>query len=227
MQQLALELGPPPPPTFDSFFPARNAAAFAALRSALEAGERYVYLWGPQGSGKTHLLRAFVSDASARNPGLAGARYAAPGDNMDERAGETAVAADDVHRLDMVGQIALFDLYNHFRVSGGTLLAAGDRPPANLPLREDLRTRLGSGLVLRLEPLSDEEKGAALSEHARQRGFRIAPELIDYVLRHVKRDMGTQMAVVAALDRISLEKQRPVTLPLVREALKSLELNKS
>jgi len=92
-------------------------------------------------------------------------------------------------------------------------------------LREDLRTRLGSGLVLRLEPLSDDEKAAALSEHAHQRGFRIAPELIEYVLNHVKRDMGTQMAVVATLDRVSLERKRPVTLPLVREVLKSLQSN--
>ena len=141
-------------------------------------------------------------------------------------AGETALAADDVQHLDMVGQIALFDLFNRFRSSGGTLLAAGDRPPAELPLREDLRTRLGSGLVLRLQPLSDEEKAAALSEHAHQRGFRIAPELIEYVLHHVKRDMGTQMAVVAELDRVSLERKRPITLPLVREVLKLLSIKR-
>ena len=222
MHQLALELGPPPPPTFESFFAGRNAAAFAALRVALQSGERCIYLWGARGSGKTHLLRAFAAEAASQ--GLC-TRYAGPGDSIDDRAGETAMAADDVHRLDMVGQIALFDLYNRFRTSGGTLLTAGDRPPAELPLREDLRTRLGSGLVLRLEPLSDDEKAAALSEHAHQRGFRIAPELIEYVLNHVKRDMGTQMAVVEALDRISLERKRPVTLPLVREVLKSLQPN--
>jgi DnaA family protein len=222
MHQLALELGPPPPPTFESFFPGRNAAAFSALRSALQGGERCIYLWGASGSGKTHLLRAFAVEA--QDEGRC-ARYAGPGDSIDDHAGETALAVDDAHRLDMVGQIALFDLYNRFRTSGGTLLTAGDRPPAELPLREDLRTRLGSGLVLRLEPLSDEEKAAALSEHAHQRGFRIAPELIEYVLNHVKRDMGTQMAVVAELDRVSLERQRPVTLPLVREVLKSLQTN--
>ena len=226
MQQLALELGPPPPPTFDSFFPGRNAATFAALRAALASGARCIYLWGPQASGKTHLLRAFV--AQRGEP----ARYAGPGDHFDDSVddcvdnatGESAFAADDVQRLDMVGQVALFDLYNRYRSSGGTLLAAGDRPPAELPLREDLRTRLGSALVLHLAPLSDEEKAAALSEHARQRGFRIAPELIEYVLKQVQRDMGTQMAVVAALDRTSLERKRPVTLPLVREVLKLLTI---
>ena len=153
-------------------------------------------------------------------------RSAAPGESIDDAAGETAFAADDVQRLDMVGQIALFDLYNRFRTGNGTLLSAGDRPPADLPLREDLRTRLGSGLVLRFEPLGDEEKAAALVEHAHQRGFHIAPEVIDYVLAHVRRDMGTQMAVVAALDRLSLERKRPVTLPLLREVLRSLDLKK-
>ena len=222
-QQLVLELGPPPPPTFDSFFPGHNAAAFEALRTALQGGERFIYLWGPRGSGKTHLLHAWIAEAAAAGRC---ARYAAPGESIDDQAGETAFAADDAHGLDMVGQIALFDLYNRYRTVGGTLLSAGDRPPADLPLREDLRSRLGAGLVLRFEPLSDEEKGAALSEHARQRGFRIAPDLIDYVLNHVRRDMGTQIAVVAALDRVSLERKRPVTLPLVREVLKLLELKK-
>ena len=219
MQQLALELGPPPPPTFDSFFAGRNAAALSAMRVALNGAERYVYVWGPAGSGKTHLLRAFIAAAKA---GGQCARYTGPGDSINDGAGETAMSVDDAHRLDMVGQIALFDLYNRYRVTGGTLLTAGDRPPADLPLREDLRTRLGSGLVLRLDVLSDEEKAAALSEDARQRGFRIAPDLIEYVLSHVKRDMGTQMAVVAALDRVSLERKRAITLPLVREVLKLL-----
>jgi DnaA-homolog protein len=216
-QQLVLELGPPPPPTFESFFPGRNTPAFNALRAALQGGEHFIYLWGPEGSGKTHLLHAFVTEVLA---GGCRARYVGPGESIDDHAGETGIAADDTQQLDMVGQIALFDLYNRFRTHGGTLVSAGDRPPADLPVREDLRTRLGAGLVLRFEPLSDEEKAAALSEHARQRGFRIAPELIEYLLNQVPRDMGTQMSVVAALDRTSLERKRPITLPLVREVLK-------
>ena len=224
MQQLTLALAPAPEPTFDTFFAGRNEATLAtlaALRHALDGNEHFVYLWGPRGSGKSHLLRAFAADA-ARNG--TPATYIAAGESMSAEA--SVVAADDAHQLDMVGQLALFDLYNRFRTSGGMLLSAGDRPPAELPLREDLRTRLGAGVVLRVEPLSDEEKRAALSEHGRQRGLALAPELIDYLLTHVTRDMGTQMAVVDTLDRVSLERKRPITQPLLREVLALLAAEK-
>jgi DnaA family protein len=224
MQQLTLALAPAPEPTFDTFFAGRNEATLAtlaALRHALDGNEHFVYLWGPRGSGKSHLLRAFAADA-ARNG--TPATYIAAGESMPAEA--SVVAADDAHQLDMVGQLALFDLYNRFRTSGGMLLSAGDRPPAELPLREDLRTRLGAGVVLRVEPLSDEEKRAALSEHGRQRGLALAPELIDYLLTHVTRDMGTQMAVVDTLDRVSLERKRPITQPLLREVLALLAAEK-
>jgi len=218
MQQLTLALAPPPEPTFDNFFAGRdssiNKATLAALRHALAGNEHFVYVWGPRGSGKTHLLRAFV--AAAEKNGTP-ASYVAAGDGINPDT--SVVAADDAHRLDMVGQLGLFDLYNRFRTGGGTLLSAGDRPPAELPLREDLRTRLGAGVVLRVEPLTDEEKRAALSEHGRMRGLALAPELIDYLLAHVTRDMGTQMAVIDTLDRVSLERKRPITQPLLREVL--------
>jgi DnaA family protein len=218
MQQLTLALAPPPEPTFDNFFAGLdssiNKATLAALRHALAGNEHYVYVWGPRGSGKSHLLHAFAAEAARHGTN---ARYIAAGESIPADA--SVVAADDAHQLDMVGQLALFDLYNRFRTAGGTLLTAGDRPPAELPLREDLRTRLGAGVVLRVEPLTDEEKRAALSEHGRMRGLALAPELIDYLLTHVTRDMGTQMAVIDTLDRISLERKRPITQPLLREVL--------
>src|SRR5437879_9776500 len=134
MQQLLLELAPPPPPTLDNFSPGKNGAALKALREALEGGERFVFLWGPSGSGKTHLLRAFSEAAAA--------------------AKLEAAAVDDVARLDEAEQIALFDLCNRLRASGGALAASGGAPPARLPLREDLRPRLASGIVLQLRPMS-------------------------------------------------------------------------
>ncbi|MCZ7563552.1 MAG: hypothetical protein M5U08_06820 [Burkholderiales bacterium] len=105
----------------------------------------------------------------------------------------------------------------------GALLAAGASPPGGLDLREDLRTRLGAGLVFQLHALSDAEKSAALAAHAAARGLRLGEGVLAYLLTHLPRDMATQSAVLDALDRYSLEQKRPVTLPLVREALAELE----
>jgi DnaA-homolog protein len=202
MQQLLLELSPPPPPTLDNFYPGRNAAAVEALREALAGGEGFVYLWGPEGSGKTHLLRAFSRAAGAER--------------------REAEAVDDVARLGEAEQIALFDLCNRLRAARGALAASGDAPPAQLALRPDLRSRLASGIVLQLHPLSDEDKAAALAAHAAGRGMALERELIAYLLAHYERDMGSQIAMLDALDRYSLQKKRPITLPLVKEALRLL-----
>ncbi|HTQ74134.1 MAG TPA: DnaA/Hda family protein [Burkholderiales bacterium] len=202
MQQLLLELAPPPPPTLENFSQGRNGAAVKALREALAGGEGFVFLWGPGGSGKSHLLRAFSSAASA--------------------ATREAVAADDVAQLGESGQLELFDLCNRLRASGGALAASAEAPPAQLPLRADLRSRLASGIVLQLHPLSDAEKAAALAAHAAERGMALDRELIAYLLGHFDRDMGTQISMLDALDRYSLQRQRPLTLPLIKEALRAL-----
>ncbi|HKW37742.1 MAG TPA: DnaA regulatory inactivator Hda [Burkholderiales bacterium] len=202
MQQLLLELDRPPPPTLDNFSPGRNAAALEALREALGGGEGFVFLWGPAGCGKTHLLRAFSQAAAA--------------------AKREAVAVDDVARLGDAEQIALFDQCNRLRASKGALAASASAPPAQLPLRPDLRSRLASGIVLQLHPLGDEDKTAALAGHAARRGIRLEPGLIAYLLSHFDRDMGSQIALLDALDRYSLQRKRPLTLPLLKDALRSL-----
>mgnify|MGYP001193015689 FL=1 len=217
MQQLLLALAPPPPPTLENFFPGRNGAVLGALRAALAGGEAFVYLWGAAGSGKTHLLRGF-----ARAAGPDAAYFQAAG--ADSNCLETlkSVAIDDVSRLDEPGQLALFDLCNRLRASGGVLVASGAVPPAELALRADLRSRLASGIVLQIHPLGDAEKARALRGHATERGLAMDEALIGYLLTHFERDMGTQIALLDALDRYSLQRQRGITLPLLKEVLQQL-----
>lgn len=217
MQQLILELAPAPAPTLGNFFPGRNAAALAVLGETLAGRERFVYLWGEAGSGTTHLLLGWVD--ALKQCGLEAHYLCAP--QFDCPAGTAAAAVDDIERLDIVSQLALFDLYNAMRQSGGRLVAAGHRPPADLPLREDLRTRIGSGIVLQVQPLTEPEKRAALAQQAAGRGLRIGEDMLDFVLSRYPRDMGTQMAVIDALDRLSLETRRPPTLALLRAAMKN------
>jgi DnaA-homolog protein len=174
-----------------------------------------VFLWGPGGSGKTHLLRGFAAAAGAAYVPAASADWTQAG-------GLVAAAVDDVTRLDSAAQVALFDLCNRLRASGGALVASGEAPPARLDLRADLRSRLASGIVLQLHPLSDEEKAAALRRHAAGRGIVLDDDAVRYLLTRFDRDMGTQIAALDALDRYSLERKRPITLPLVRDALRLL-----
>jgi DnaA-homolog protein len=221
--QLILDLAPVPAPTFETFVPGRNRAAVEAL-SALAAGratEQVVYVWGEAGSGKSHLLAAAHTAAWFARRTAFLVEYVA---DLDRGADETGlVAIDDVDALPGAAQVKVFDLFNRVRAAGGALVAAGTCAPARLPVREDLRTRLLSGLVFQLHALSDEEKSAALTAHAIERGIKLPGEVVAYLLRRLPRDLGTQFALLEAVDRYALSRKRPVTLALVREALAALQ----
>lgn len=211
MRQLILDLQPESPPSLDNFVAGGNAEALAGLTGWLAGlrAETSFCLHGESGCGKSHLLLAsgFTYVDAAAHPALAGIT-------------ETSqLAVDNVDALDIDGQIALFALFNQIKAAGGRLLTAGSQPPAHLVLREDLRTRLGSGLIYRLNPLSDHEKADAIATLARERALKLTPEVIAYLIRHVSRDMRTLAMLVAALDQYTLEQKRPVTLPLLRDML--------
>ena len=202
--QLLLALEPPPAPTLANFLAGANRAAVEALAdlaSGRVAGA--MYLWGEAGTGKSHLLAAVPA--------------------VVPRSG-AVVTIDDVDRLAEAAQLEAFDRFNRVRAAGGSVIAAGTAAPARLALREDLRSRVLSGLVFQLQPLADDEKAAALAAHAAERGMKLPPEAVDHLLRRLPRDLGTQFAVLDAIDRYSLALKRPVTLPLVREALAALDL---
>jgi DnaA family protein len=126
---------------------------------------------------------------------------------------------DDVERLDDSEQVALFNVYNSALETGAVLIVAGNAPPSRLGLRADLATRLASRLAYEVHGLNDAEKAQALSEHAAVRGFTLPPDVCDYLLAHVPRDMTALLEMIDTLDRYSLEAQRPVTIPLVRAML--------
>lgn len=195
MKQLLLNIQPPAQPGFDNFIAGQNQEALSSLHAVLhgQAPTRFVYLWGHTGSGKTHLLLAAQA---------AGAHI-----------------ADDVHLLDDESQIVLFDTFNQIKAQGGVLITAGSHAPTQMGLRNDLATRLAWGLVYQLQPLSDEEKALALRTHALNRGIRLPEEVISYCLRHLRRDLQTQMAVLDALDEWSLSTKKPVTVPMLKTML--------
>ena len=193
--QFVLDLAPPAEPDFENFVAGPNAEALAAVRALAAGTESLVYLWGEAGSGRTHLLRA----ARRANPRL--------------------FTADDVEALDAAAQQQLFAAINAARGGEAPVLAAGRAPPLQLALREDVRTRLGWGLVYQLKPLSDADKAVHLRAEAARRGLRLSEEVVGYLLTRLPRDLPNLNSVLDGLDRYSLATRRPVTVPLVREAL--------
>lgn len=217
MTQLLLGITPQWLPTLDNFVIGRNLELHSALRHALSStgGERGFYVWGEAGSGKSHLLQAAVARASAAGQSAVYVRGAVPDVAQ-------VVAIDDVETLDEAAQIALFALYNSLRESGGMLLVSGLAAPAHLNLRDDLRTRLGWGLVYQVHALNDEEKAQALHQHAQARGFELPSEVTHYLLRHGRRDLPYLLGVLDELDEHCLRlKKRAASVPLLKEVMRS------
>jgi DnaA family protein len=198
MRQLLLDFTRAPAPTFENFVHGGNVELFGVLAAAVrgEARERVVYMWGDPGGGKTHLATSFAAAVAGR---------------------PRVRVVDDVEGLDPDGQAELFNAF----IEGAFdfLLAASRLAPADLPLRRDLATRLASGLTYHVVPLTDAEKREALGAHARSRGFELSEEVAGYLLTHARRDMGSLMAALDAIDRYSLENGRPVTVPLLKAAM--------
>lgn len=218
MEQLAFEFAPAEPPRLTNFLPGRNVELIAALRrfASGEPGETGFLLWGAPGAGKTHLLQGTA--ALAADAGVSARLYAEPDAVVvdDDWAKHELVLIDGVDTAGPAAMGRIFTLYNGLKEHGGRMLAASRTPLARLPLREDLRTRLGWGLVYEVLALTDAEKAAALIAYAAQRGFRLSAKVINYLLRHGRRDMRTLMATLGALDRLSLTAKRPVTVPLLK-----------
>lgn len=226
--QLALNLRLRDSASFANFHSARNAEAVDCLRRALQAlaagrpAERVVFLWGPSGSGRSHLLQAACHEAQAHAlrfsfVPLHEAVHLAPAALGDLNA--AVVCLDDVQAI--AGrrgwEEAVFALAERQRARGAMLLAAADAPPAQLKLLlPDLVTRLIWGPVFALQTLDDEAKLAALQLRAGRMGLELPEEVGRYVLARHPRDMGSLFAWLDRADRQSLATQRRLTIPFVR-----------
>jgi DnaA family protein len=217
MKQIPLAIGPEPARTFENFLAGSNAAAVAHLL-ALAPGAPPVYLWGEAGSGKSHLLRAVVDRAQERGESTAWFASDSPWPWQVPEHCDWLVF-DDCGGFDEQRQHAAFSLFVDATGRGAVILAAGNVPPVDLPVREDLRTRLGWGHVFALAPLAEPEVRAALRREADRRGTFLSDEVMDYLLTRFARDLKHLMAQLDQLDEFSLSTKRAITVPLLKQML--------
>lgn len=216
-QQVPLDLGPAPDPSFERFVAIGNELLLAHLQ-ALAPGDAPTLVWGPPGAGKTHLLHAVAQRQQAVGAVVAAFSAATP---APWEVPPTAqwVLIDDAHRLDGDQQHAAFAAFIEAVGQGATVVATSEVPPVDLPLRDDLRTRLAWGSTFALAPLGDEALRQLLSQEAQHRGLRLPPELLDYVLLRFARHPGSLVRLLERLDLYALRLQRAPTVPLLRQML--------
>jgi DnaA family protein len=178
------------------------------------------YLWGAGGSGKTHLLEA-VAQALREQGAAAGWLDPSLHEPPEFDEAWAVVLMDDVDRYSAVQQHAAFNWFVNAQTLQRGVLAAGAVPPADLRLREDLRTRLGWGHVFHLQVLSEPERRAVLRQAADDRGVFLGDEVMDFMLTRFSRDLGSLMQLLDQLDGYALQTKRAITIPLIRSMLEN------
>lgn len=227
MQQLPLGVQLEVSSRFETFRAAGNLAAVEELCSIRrQPGQPPLWLCGPAGTGKTHLLQAACVRLSERGRAAAYVplgRCAALGPGLLSGYEHLeAVFLDDLDTVagDPAWESALFTLHNELQEHGGRMVATARLPPAKLPWGlPDLASRLAAASVHTLNPLPESEQAEALLSRAAARGLTIPPETLAYLMRHAPRDFGTLCRLLDEMDSASLATRRRLTVPLAREVL--------
>ncbi len=225
--QLPLGLRFPRDQRLDSY---RGAApGLLAELAALARGEgRGVFLAGPDGSGRSHLLLATCVEASAAGHAVAylplRSFAARAGEALAHQGAVGLACVDDVQAIagNRDAEIALFDLHNRVRDGGGVLLYAADAMPAALPLvLPDLGSRLAQCARFALAVPDEMQRRDILRERAAARGLELDEAVIDYLFRRVERDLASLTALLDRLDQASLAAQRRITVPFLRGVIEA------
>ncbi|HLF98059.1 MAG TPA: DnaA regulatory inactivator Hda [Methylococcaceae bacterium] len=225
--QIPLELRLDARLDFSGFYPGGNGETVAALmRCAEGGGDAFLFLWGPQGHGKTHLLHAAggrageygrtavclpLGDFARLDPAM-----------LDGIEAYDLVCLDDVDAIagDVAWEEALLHGFNRLRQMERQLIVASSVSPNQLPIAlPDLRSRLAWGMALRLQALDDAGKLAVLTGRARHLGLELPVAVGQYLLARCPRDLPTLWALLDRLDQSSLAARRPLTIPFVKTLL--------
>ncbi len=226
MSQLALPLQLADHAVFASFHAAGNETLLATLRR-IAAGEGGFgcWLWGGVSTGKTHLLQAVCDSAGDQSIYVPLAMLADAGpDILDGLAQRHIVCIDDIDAVagNSAWELALFALFNDLQDQGKQLVVSAAAAPRECGFRlADLASRLSKLPVFQVQALGEAERVAALQLRAGHRGIDLPDDTAVYLLRRVPRDMASLYAMLDRLDLEALRAKRRLTIPFVRDVLKS------
>ncbi|MDD2760054.1 MAG: DnaA regulatory inactivator Hda [Methylomonas sp.] len=213
--------------TFASFYPGNNAEIVNQLLAmAGDGDEQQIYIWGENGSGKSHLLQACCQQAKAEGKDpffwAFDAGNLPPPTILEGLEHIELVCFDDMQNLSghVDWEHALFAFYNSHRQNNHKLLLAADCPPKYLPFElPDLKTRMNWGLTLKIQPLHDEQLIDALAFKAHFLGFDIPHNVGQFLLAHYVHDLPSLWTLLEKIDQATLAAQRKLTIPFLKKIL--------
>lgn len=212
--------------TFSNFLTAPDNQQLVSVLQGSLTGEQLVYLWGTQGSGRSHLLQALCHAYSEAGAPVLYLPLAEKGELspeiLQQSSSLTLVCLDDISQIgdDERWQEAVFHSVNEMMESGVPLVVSSDCAPRDLPLSlKDLRSRMQRGLTFQLHAADDAFKQQILQRRAQLRGIELNDQVSDFILLRSDRSMSALMSVLQRLDDASLQRQRRITVPLVKEIM--------
>ena len=213
--------------TLEGFVGEQNKQAVAALKETVTANSPgMLYIWGPRGAGKTHLIHAVC--ALAESSGLplhfvSASNFAEGHQSLGDLLPQTLVCFDDIDQLGADEEVAILILswFEVIRATQGSMVFSGSVPIDHLKLAiPDLQSRIALAPSFYLTPMNDDQCRHALKLRARLKGFELENTVVDFILRHFDRDTVSLFALLDRIDRASLSHQRKVTIPFIREILR-------
>ena len=194
MDQLLLNIHPPSIKSLENFVIGDNFEAISVIKKfTTDKNLQFFYLWGVQGSGKSHLSSVVKNN--------------------------NILVIEDIESMSDIEQIQAFSIFNNCKENGKKLFITGSNSPNNMGLRSDLASRLSWGIVYQIKALTDNEKKLALLNHSKQKGMSSNVKVIEYCMKNLKRDLHYLIATLDALDTWSLKTKKPMTIPLLKKLL--------
>ncbi len=221
-QQLTLGIRLRDDATFDNYFSGQNEQVVHNLQMQEEP---YVFLFGADGTGKSHLLQAACHETGKKGLPVVYLPLAEEGlmpAMLDGLESMSLIALDDIQEI--IGnedwEYALFNLYNRVREKGVSMIVSSAEPLASLNIKlADLKSRLSWGPIFQLSSLSDKEKQRALQQRAKNRGLDLTDDVVTYLLKRSSRDMNSLFALFEKLDKASMVEKRKLTIPFIKDYL--------